>query len=1222
MANVDDEIKNSNAKNFIGESFDNYVQDQIVIRQSKLGLGLQELDTVKFKNTNTSFVRLTSGVNVDQNVLKNTGLDTKYNSSELAKVYRLGSISGSLTKGIGYNDSSVYGFASNSSYGYVPMPGIVSADIKALNRGSLREAIIQIKCHNLEQFQIIDLLYLRLKYSVLLEWGHSVYFDNKGALVQSLHDLSSTFLEGKVTQQQMLDLIRKERIKSDGNYDAFFGLVTNFSWTLRPDGGYDVTMTARSTGDIIESLKINAKYYDKDSEKDTDPFKNASSDPNAGFINKKEKSSLHRILAQIPTQVFPGKAYAHGVGDNLTNYTPMHSYNLEWISGLTANFHRITDVTNPGPYLTYNEVVQDQFEKLSENCYGSQYFMKLGTLCRIIESFLSIYDTSKSSTEKDSKGNAPILKIDYNFDKNYCLTFPRHCSLDPKVCVIPVSEELDSNAKSGFSRTQTDYKMLYIDRPKANPIGRYPTQQWEPIHYSDSEIQTEIYKLFSSDTGIVTTSTSSNTKDDAFVVQDANGNPDSSADIENVKNYINNQFFIIDNAGGVTGGVKQISAEIKGNIDNVTGTGTKTQLDDGIEYIVQVTGKQLLGYVEVIQEGVNGKANTTLKVNKVNYLDYTLKNPGMRPLDYNTWPIYSQIVTTYKYVAFNKNYINKAGVGLYAGRLGKEFRTSKNGVGKHMHLYVNFNHVVKTLDNNINIETGALDLYKFLKELMKGIQNALGNVNNFEVIYNEEQNSYRIIDNTLVPGVTYASKTIAKFNPNILKPNYGSFVKNVGLTTKLSNNFATMTTVGAQANGNVVGENATMLSKWNNGLTDRIITTRNNQNGIINSNAAAKYLANFNALVAFNTQVNNYDVSDNDISFFKNNITDLFKAELGQFTENDTNQGIGFLPFDLELTMLGLSGPRIYETYTIDDTVLPDVYKNKIQFICTGVSHKISDGEWTTILNSICGPNYNNKPAKEMPSVTNLKVTSVSRKPDVTSLTQNQKDNIIIIDEVLKNRGFNTVESRIGILAVIGKETRIQPISENSYAGTDNADILKDFGGRVRNGKKLNSLTPDELTALKKKPKDFFNWIYNNTNGNIPDTTDDGWNYRGRGFNQITGRNNFAGITKFTGKDFINNPELLNDVQGGAEGAAWYFGDSNIFTLNKRYKELSKTSTKYPDGTNLEANIRAAAWVNAGGNFDFGDETVQNSMNNALAWKNVLVDFYKTDPTLKGKYNY
>jgi putative chitinase len=508
---------------------------------------------------------------------------------------------------------------------------------------------------------------------------------------------------------------------------------------------------------------------------------------------------------------------------------------------------------------------------------------------------------------------------------------------------------------------------------------------------------------------------------------------------------------------------------------------------------------------------------------------------------------------------------------------------------------------------------------------MKGIQNALGNVNNFEVIYNEEQNSYRIIDNTLVPGVTYASKTIAKFNPNILKPNYGSFVKNVGLTTKLSNNFATMTTVGAQANGNVVGENATMLSKWNNGLTDRIITTRNNQNGIItsNSNAAAKYLANFNALVAFNTQVNNYDVSDNDISFFKNNITDLFKAELGQFTENDTNQGIGFLPFDLELTMLGLSGPRIYETYTIDDTVLPDVYKNKIQFICTGVSHKINDGEWTTVLNSICGPNYNNKPAKEMPSVTNLKVTNVpnTKKCDINSDTI--KNNIKTIDKILKDKGFKTVESRIGILAVIGKETGFQPISENSYAGTDNSKIRNDFGTRTRNGKKLNDLSDNDLNTLKNNAKDFFNWIYDGSGTSLGNTpgSDDGYNYRGKGFNQITGKANYQGIKDFTGVDYIANPDLLNEVTGAANGAAWFFGKGNLSSLNRFFKYLDNTSTDYFDGTNLDNIIKAAAWVNAGIGLGLTSSAVQDSINNALAFKDCIVNLYKTDSDLK-KYNY
>jgi hypothetical protein len=233
----------------IGRSFEPYVKKQIAKRQEKLGLGLKNIDTLKFENTNTAFIRLTSGVNVNGEALTNLGLagQNKYADSGLAKQFKLFSARtpNGFTSGFGYNDQSSYGFASNSDYGFVPPPGIVSMDVKAMNRGSLREANIEIKCHNLEQFQILEVLYMRLKYSILLEWGHSVYFNNSGELIQSRHDLSDTFLKG-TTQTEMLKLIKKERKNSDGNYDAFFGLVTNFSWTLRPDGGYDITVTARS----------------------------------------------------------------------------------------------------------------------------------------------------------------------------------------------------------------------------------------------------------------------------------------------------------------------------------------------------------------------------------------------------------------------------------------------------------------------------------------------------------------------------------------------------------------------------------------------------------------------------------------------------------------------------------------------------------------------------------------------------------------------------------------------------------------------------------------------------------------------------------------------------------------------------------------------------------------------------------------------------------------
>ena len=53
-------------------------------------------------------------------------------------------------------------------FGIVPMPGIESVDVKALERGSIRRATVTLKAYNKEQFDIIDILYLRLGYTLLL----------------------------------------------------------------------------------------------------------------------------------------------------------------------------------------------------------------------------------------------------------------------------------------------------------------------------------------------------------------------------------------------------------------------------------------------------------------------------------------------------------------------------------------------------------------------------------------------------------------------------------------------------------------------------------------------------------------------------------------------------------------------------------------------------------------------------------------------------------------------------------------------------------------------------------------------------------------------------------------------------------------------------------------------------------------------------------------------
>ena len=117
------------------------------------------------------------------------------------------------------------------------MPGIISAEIKTENMGSLKSATIQIKANNRNQFDIIDILYMRLGYSVLLEWGNSNYFNNDGSYEPSNpHSLSNSFINGS-TGTEYQDIFKNywwtKKKQSCGNYDAIVGKVVNFTWSFR-----------------------------------------------------------------------------------------------------------------------------------------------------------------------------------------------------------------------------------------------------------------------------------------------------------------------------------------------------------------------------------------------------------------------------------------------------------------------------------------------------------------------------------------------------------------------------------------------------------------------------------------------------------------------------------------------------------------------------------------------------------------------------------------------------------------------------------------------------------------------------------------------------------------------------------------------------------------------------------------------------------------------------
>jgi len=270
--------------NITGNPFDPEVVDQINIRQKFLGANPKQDKHLIYQNNKTAFLRLASSIKIDghsgstaEKILEERGISTIYKGNDLAKVSVLfgGTVdtrNNKFTPNYGLKEkfdlfNGAYGWGGIQSQGYRPMPGIESANISFYNRGALAKADVKIKVFTVEQLQVFDLLYLRIGYSMLLEWGHNVYVDNSEDLQNRdeffTKPFEKFFTDGTV-QNDILDAIKAERQKTAYNYDAMLGKVTNFTWKFNPDGSYDIDLNLIGYGDLIESLKINTSSNKKE----------------------------------------------------------------------------------------------------------------------------------------------------------------------------------------------------------------------------------------------------------------------------------------------------------------------------------------------------------------------------------------------------------------------------------------------------------------------------------------------------------------------------------------------------------------------------------------------------------------------------------------------------------------------------------------------------------------------------------------------------------------------------------------------------------------------------------------------------------------------------------------------------------------------------------------------------------------------------------------------
>jgi predicted chitinase len=136
--------------------------------------------------------------------------------------------------------------------------------------------------------------------------------------------------------------------------------------------------------------------------------------------------------------------------------------------------------------------------------------------------------------------------------------------------------------------------------------------------------------------------------------------------------------------------------------------------------------------------------------------------------------------------------------------------------------------------------------------------------------------------------------------------------------------------------------------------------------------------------------------------------------------------------------------------------------------------------------------------------------------------------------ELIKNMprfGITTPNQQAAILGNVEHESGFQPISENLNYKPQTLQKL--WPNRF----------PDSATAqatAAKGPVGIANTIYGGRMGNTE--ANDGWDYRGRGPIQITGKSNYSALSKIMGKDIVDDPDkLVTDPKTSAESALAYW---------------------------------------------------------------------------------
>ena len=84
--------------------------------------------------------------------------------------------------------------------------------------------------------------------------------------------------------------------------------------------------------------------------------------------------------------------------------------------------------------------------------------------------------------------------------------------------------------------------------------------------------------------------------------------------------------------------------------------------------------------------------------------------------------------------------------------------------------------------------------------------------------------------------------------------------------------------------------------------------------------------------------------------------------------------------------------------------------------------------------------------------------------------------------------------------------------------------------------------------SYARQPQKIASKVYGGRMGNGPESTGEGFKFRGRGYIQLTGKNNYIAFGKSINEDLLSNPDLVS-TKYPLLSAAWFFNKNGLHKI-------------------------------------------------------------------------